>query len=87
MKHIAVLILALFIFGGCSSDSKNRDAAGKYTAAQQEPGIVDEEYDLLVAPQYDYDNVPPYEQQIKAQPAAAKKNSSKTAKPKAYKQD
>ena len=71
MKYILVAVSALFLLGGCTSANKKADNA---QPAQQQPQIVDEEFDLLVAPEYDYESDVAYADQLKndqAEPAAA----------------
>lgn len=93
MKYLVVFAAALFIFGGCSSSAKKEDASYKnkvqadYNAQQGD--ILDEEFDLLVAPEYDYETEVPYEVQIKNTPAKQNGKAAKTKgakKPVAIKQ-
>jgi len=93
MKYLAVLAAALFVFGGCSSSAKKEDASYKnkvqagYNAQQGD--ILDEEFDLLVAPEYDYETEVPYEVQIKNTPVNKDGKAVKTKgvkKPVAIKQ-
>lgn len=76
MKYIAVFIAALFIVGGCSSSNKKSDA-DKAAMTTETGAIVDEEFDLLVAPEYDYESDVPYADQIQNKPAADKTKTSK----------
>ena len=93
MKYLVVLAAALFILGGCSSSAKKEDASYKnkvkagYNAQQGD--ILDEEFDLLVAPEYDYETEIPYEVQIKNTPTDKNGKAVKTKgakKPVAVKQ-
>lgn len=68
MKYIFVAVTALVLLGGCSSANKKADSAATATAAA--PQIVDEEFDLLVAPEYDYESDVAYEDQLKNDNAA-----------------
>jgi hypothetical protein len=82
-------VLAL-IMTGCASSSKNtaaQEQQNSYAAQQQADGIIDEEFDLLVAPQYDYNSNVPYVQQIKTKPAAKSAARKSNVKPKAHKQN
>ena len=72
MKYILVAVSAFFILGGCTAANKKTDDAA--LTVPQKPQIVDEEFDLLVAPEYDYESDVAYADQLKndqpAQPAA-----------------
>ena len=78
MKYILVAVSALFLLGGCTSANKKADNA---QPAQQQPQIVDEEFDLLVAPEYDYESDVAYEDQLKNdQPVQPASGAVKPAK-------
>ncbi|MDR0645896.1 MAG: hypothetical protein LBG46_02685 [Elusimicrobiota bacterium] len=87
MKYITFFAALLFFAAACSSPQKTEQNVR--SASQQDGGIIDEEYDLLVAPQYDYDTNVSYEEQIKIKPDAknksAKSSGKPTSKPKAIK--
>lgn len=100
MKYMAFFVVALFAFGGCASTSSQDQTANAAQAQAQvaqpavqtvdSDGIIDEEYDLLVAPQFDYNADIPYADQIKTEqatkPQATKGGSAKSlAKPAAIK--
>jgi uncharacterized protein YcfL len=86
-KYITFFAVLLFLAAACSSPQKTEQSIN--SAEQQAGGIIDEEYDLLVAPQYDYDTNVSYEEQIKVKSAAknksAKASGKPTSKPKAIK--
>ena len=87
MKYILVAVSAFFILGGCTAANKKKDDAN--LTVQQKPQIVDEEFDLLVAPQYDYESDVAYADQLKNdQPvqAAASGAVKPTKKPAAIQQ-
>jgi PBP1b-binding outer membrane lipoprotein LpoB len=92
MKYIfGSLAVSALILAGCASSSKNTDPQkqqqASYAQQQVESVIVDEEFDLLVAPQYDYNSNVPYAQQIKTKPEAKSAAKKSNVKPKAYKQN
>ncbi|MDR1123029.1 MAG: hypothetical protein LBL61_00060 [Elusimicrobiota bacterium] len=89
MKYILGLmaVSALFATGCTSYQNTDAQQQASYTAQQQVESIVDEEFDLLVAPQYDYNSNVPYQQQIKTKPAAKSAAKKPATKPKAYKQN
>lgn len=60
MKYFLVLLASLFILG-CAS-SQNQSSTSKYNTQK---GITDQEFDLLIAPEYDYESDVPYAEQIK----------------------
>ena len=79
MKYILVAVSAFFILGGCTAANKKTDDAN--LTVQQKPQIVDEEFDLLVAPQYDYESDVAYADQLKnEQPAQPASGAVKPAK-------
>jgi len=87
MKYIALLLLALAFTAGCvtTQHTYNDDNWEVYATEHEGGDIIDEEYDLLVAPKYDYQSNPSYEQQIKTVPAAKSTARKLNTKPKAYK--
>jgi hypothetical protein len=89
MKYLAVLAAALFVLGGCSSPSQKEAPAGyksRTFATAHAEGIMDDEYDVLVAPEYDYETDVAYEVQIRATETPKQNAKKPTAKPKAVKQ-
>lgn len=82
MKYLIVVLAALFVLGGCSSSAKKEDASYKNTVKAgynaQTGDILDEEFDTLIAPEYDYETEVPYEVQIKN--SSSVNTNTKTAK-------
>ena len=77
MKYFLVLLASLFILG-CAS-SQNKDSAKNYN---NKKGVVDQEFDLLIAPEYDYESDVPYAEQIKiTTKSTAVSTTATTAKP------
>ncbi len=83
MKYIALTIAALFLMGGCSSADKK--TANQPAGTQLQDNIIDEEFDLLVAPEYDYEKDVPYSEQIKNTADAKTKTVKPSKKPAAVK--
>ena len=90
MKYLLMIAISLAVMGGCASGSAKGEEDAKYSnkvsaeEAAQGSFIVDEEFDLLVAPEYDYETEVPYAEQIKNQPV--KKQAKSAKKPAAVKQ-
>ena len=84
-----MVAIALTVMGGCASSSAKGEEDAKYSnkvsAEDKTQGnvIIDEEFDLLVAPEYDYETEVPYAEQIKNQPV--KKQAKSAKKPVAVK--
>lgn len=76
MKYFLVILTSLFILG-CAS-SQNSNSANNYNSKK---GIVDQEFDLLIAPEYDYESDVPYAEQIKVTTKSTAVSTTKTAKP------
>ncbi len=76
MKYFLVILTSLFILG-CAS-SQNSSSANNYNSKK---GIVDQEFDLLIAPEYDYESDVPYAEQIKVTTKSTAVSTTKTAKP------
>ena len=79
MKHCLMLLTLCALFCACSSSQKADEGYYSYT----ENGVLEEEFDLLVAPKMDYEKDIPYEDQIKevtAKEAATKNTNKKPAK-------
>jgi len=74
MKYILVLLAFVLVIGGCSSSKKTKTTDGSLTTYTMYQGnyIVDQEFDLLVAPEYDYQTQIKYEDQIKNNRSATK---------------
>lgn len=89
MKYLVVLAAALFVMGGCFPASQSGDNSATYATQEkadkknQQGAIKDEEFDLLIAPEYDYETEIPYSEQIKNTPA--KKQAKSAKKPAAVK--
>jgi len=83
MKRVLIAVSALLLLGACSSAQKKSAAQ---QSAPKEPEIVDEEFDLLVAPEYDYDSDVPYADQIKNNQPESKIGGKPAKKPVALKQ-
>lgn len=85
MKYLTILTLALVMAAGCaSSDKADQETQLTVTHQYQDSVIIDEEYDSLIAPQYDYTTYINYEDQIKntntsASPAPSAKPAKKPA--------
>ncbi len=77
MKYFLVILTSLFILG-CAS-SQNKGSASKYNNSKN--GIVDQEFDLLIAPEYDYESDVPYAEQIKVTTKSTAISTTKTSKP------
>lgn len=60
MKHCLMILTISILFCACSSAEKADDGYYSY----KENGVLEEEFDLLVAPAMDYEQDIPYEQQI-----------------------
>ena len=87
MKKFLLAVIICLIVAGCSSQSR-KNSGGTYTTVLA-GGIVDEEYDIEIAPYYEYTTMPAYEEQIKVKPqakGASKKTAKKMTKPQVYKQ-
>ena len=90
MKYLLMVAVSLAVLGGCASNSAKGEEDAKYSnkvsAEDTTQGnvIIDEEFDLLVAPEYDYETEVPYAEQIKNQPV--KKQTKSAKKPVAIKQ-
>ncbi|WP_428047428.1 hypothetical protein [Candidatus Proelusimicrobium excrementi] len=90
MRYLVIAAAALFIMGGCSSSSKKDDSAAYQNQVNaennaQESVILDQEFDLLVAPEYDYETEVPYAEQIKNVPAKKQQAVKSAKKPAAIK--
>ena len=72
------MILTLCVlFCACSYTQQQDDGYYYY----KENGVLEEEFDLLVAPQMDYEEEIPYEEQLRAIQETTGKESVKLAKP------
>ena len=61
MKNCLLILFVVALFCACSSAQKTDEGYYSYT----ENGILEEEFDLLVAPKMDYEKDVPYEEQLK----------------------
>ncbi len=90
MRYLVVIVAALLVMGGCFPASNNMDNSATYATQEkadkrnQDGPIKDEEFDLLIAPEYDYETEIPYSEQIKNTPA--KKQTKSAKKPAAVRQ-
>ena len=73
MKYFLAILASLFILG-CASSQKQSDTS-KYDTQK---GVVDQEFDLLIAPEYDYESDVPYAEQIKVTTKNGAYTSSQT---------
>ena len=88
MKKLLLFVAAALAVAGCSSADKKNDGADislRKDAAKYQ--IIDQEFDNVLAPDGDYEVVPPYEEQIssssylqsvKGTKKPAKKTATKT---------
>ncbi len=84
MKYILVILATLFVLGCYSAQTQNSSNGKNGNVSKSANGIYDEEFDLLVAPEYDYESDVPYAEQIKNTTTTTTTISSsetKTAKP------
>ncbi len=61
MKHYLLILFVCAVMCACSSSQKADDGYYSYS----KDGVLEEEFDLLVAPKMDYERDVPYEEQIK----------------------
>ena len=78
MKYFLAILASLFILGCASSQNKDNSASNSYNTKSD---IVDEEFDLLIAPQYDYESDVPYAEQIKVTTKTTDVSVNNTTKP------
>jgi len=74
MKYFFMILMICILFCACTA----RKDKGYYS--YKENGVLEEEFDLLVAPQMDYEESIPYEQQIEAIQKTKPKQTVKMAK-------
>ena len=79
MKYFFMILAVCILFCACTS----RKDKGYYS--YKENGVLEEEFDLLVAPQMDYEEDIPYEEQIKLVQKTPAKTTIKLAKPQSQK--
>lgn len=77
MKYFLVILTTLFILGCASS----QNSSNKSSSYNNKNGIVDQEFDLLIAPEYDYESDVPYAEQIKVTTKSTAVSTTKTSKP------
>ena len=75
MKYFFMILTLCVLFCACTS----RKDDGYYN--YRENGVLEEEFDMLVAPQMDYEEDIPYEEQIKVINKTPGKNTVKLGKP------
>ena len=80
MKHCFMILLVCALFCACTSSSSSAKKDDGYYS-YKENGVLEEEFDLLLAPQMDYEEEIPYEEQMKASKQLTGKESVKLAKP------
>ena len=76
MKYFLVLLATLFVLGCVSSQNKNENGSQNSKTA-----IYDEEFDVLVAPEYNYEKEIPYSEQIKTVTKTTNVSVNNTNKP------
>lgn len=81
MKYFLTILAICVLFCACSGSTKKDKGHYSY----KENGVLEEEFDLLIAPQMDYEEDIPYEEQIKAIQKTAPKTTVKLAQPKSKK--
>jgi len=77
MKYCFMILVLCTLLCACAS--KKDDGYYYY----KNDGVLEEEFDLLIAPKMDYDNVIPYEEQIKNTVKEQQVKTAQTEKPKA----
>lgn len=77
MKYFFMVLALCVSFCACTSAQTEDDGYYYY----KENGVLEEEFDLLIAPQMDYEEEIPYEEQLKAIQTTSGKESVKLAKP------
>ena len=77
MKYFFMILTLCVLFCACSYTQQQDDGYYYY----KENGVLEEEFDLLVAPQMDYEEEIPYEEQLRAIQETTGKESVKLAKP------
>ena len=77
MKYFFMILTLCVLFCACSYTQQQDDGYYYY----KENGVLEEEFDLLVAPKMDYEEEIPYEEQLRAIQETTGKESVKLAKP------
>ena len=77
MKHYLLILFVAVLFCACSSSQKTDEGYYSHT----ENGVLEEEFDLLVAPKMDYEKDVPYEEQLKITDSKAGVTKSADKKP------
>ena len=80
MKYFIAILAGLFMLGCVSSSQSTQKSSAKSSKANKN-AIVDEEFDLLVAPEYDYETDIPYAEQIKFSTKTTGDSSNTQEKP------
>lgn len=65
MKKILLFAAAAVLAAGCAS-SASKTQRGDLSAEDAKYQIIDQEFDNMPAPQDNYENIPPYEDQVGA---------------------
>jgi len=87
MKYFLAILAGLFVLG-CVSASQNNGTTTRNSkstksskASKTQNAVYDEEFDLLVAPEYDYESDVPYAEQIKITTKTTSVSVNSTTKP------
>lgn len=89
MKYFLAILAGLFVLGcvsasqnnGTTSTTKTSKSSKSSKAAKTQNAVYDEEFDLLVAPEYDYESDVPYAEQIKITTKTTSVSVNSTTKP------
>ena len=76
MKYFLAILAGLFLLGCAASQNKEE---GRLFNSKN--AISDEEFDLLIAPEYDYESDVPYAEQIKVTTKTTDVSVNNTTKP------
>ena len=83
MKYFLAILAVLFVLG-CVAP-QNQNSSNSKRTSKSNSAIYDEEFDLLVAPEYDYESDVPYADQIRTtttiKSTTTYTSESKTTKP------
>jgi hypothetical protein len=77
MKYFLAILAGLLVLGCAGSQNKSNSS----NSANSKNAVYDEEFDLLIAPEYDYESDVPYAEQIKITTKTTEGTTTKTAKP------
>lgn len=79
MKYFLAIFVSLFLLGCAGSQTQNNETA-RSNSSNFKNVITDEEFDVLIAPEYDYESDVPYAEQIKVTTKTTSVSTSKPAK-------